>query len=233
MFGTSPEPLRIEGFDIALRGHRTLVVGPPESWLQRLAVLESEALYKGHSILVIQETHRGTGREWPQLMRRRWDAVFRVRESFDAQMVATYVQAAGKPVRVAWVFPNQPAECPRALWSRWTNNDVTFLGCTEMGAIGAVEWECILFPFKAEQAMIDRVLSSRGSGTAHMAAKIRDHLQEIANSGAALAWTNIDEKDSKGVLYWYDPSEGQTEETWTRKEVAAILESIAKWAHED
>lgn len=233
MFSTQ-EPIRLEGFDIALRGYRTLLVGPPDCWLQRLSVLESEALYKGHNVLVIQETHKGTGREWPALMRRRWDVVFRVRESFDAQMVATYVQNAPKPVRIAWVLPQGPTEIPRALWSRWANQDVTFLGCTEVGAIGAVEWQAILFPLKADHQLIDRVLATRGSGTAFMASKIRDHLTEIANSGAALAWTNINEKDSKGVLYWYDPSEGHTggEENWTRGEVAGVLESIAKWAHE-
>lgn len=231
---SSQEPLRLEGFDVPLRGHRTLVVGPPESWLQRIAVLESEALYKGHTVLVIQEHHKGNGREYPALARRRWDVIFRVRESFDAQMLATYVQNAAKPVRVCWVLPNVSAEIPRALWSRWANQDVTLLGCTEIGAIGGVEWECILFPLRAEQQLVDRVLATRGSGTAGMAARIRDHLAEIANSGAALAWTNIEEKDSKGILCWYDPKEGHgaAEETWTRKEVAAVLESIAKWAHE-
>ncbi len=233
------EPLRLEGFDVPLRGRRILLVGSPESWLQRLAVLESEALYKGHNVLVIQETHKGTGREWPSLMRKRWDVIFRVRESFDAQMLATYCQNASKPTRICWVFPQQHngqitagGDIPRALWSRWANQDITLLGCSETGAIGGVEWECILFPLKAEQQLVDRVLVSRGGGSAGMASKIRDHLAEIASSGAALAWTNIEEKSTAGSLYWYDPSEGSAaaEERWSRREVAGVLASIAKWA---
>ena len=230
---SAAEPLRLEGFDVPLRGHRTLLVGGQECWLQRLMVLESEALYKGRSVLVIQETQRGSGREWPSLMRRRWDAVFRLRESFDAQMLATYVQNAGKPVRICWVFPqNGGGEIPRALWSRWAKQDITLLGCTETGVIGGVEWECILFPLRAEQQLVDRVLATRGSGSSGI--RVRDHLAEIASSGAALAWTNIDEKSIGGALYWYDPSEGNAtaEESWTKREVAGILESIAKWASE-
>jgi hypothetical protein len=235
MFGfnkqAQDETLRLEQFDTNIRGHRTLIVGPPESWLAKLAVLESEALYKGKTVLVIQETQKGTGREWPSLMRRRWDVIFRVKESFDAQMLATYVQNSGKPCRVVWVFPGQGmCELPRALWQRWTNTDVTLLGCTESGVIGGVEWETILFPLRCEQAVAERILSSRGSGISQMVTNIKDHLADIAFSGAALAWTNISEPDTKGNLYWYDPSEGVgVGETYTKAEAVAVLDSLKKW----
>lgn len=235
MFGfgkkSEEEPLRLEQFDTPIRGHRTLVVGSPDTWLSRLAVLESEALYKGKTVLVIQELQRGSGREWPELMRRRWDAVFRVRESFDAQMLATYVQNAAKPVRILWLFPSQGmCELPRALWQRWAKSDITLLGCTESGVIGGVEWETILFPLRCEQSVAERILSSRGTGISYLVTNIKDHLADIAFSGAALAWTNINEPDTKGSLYWYDPSEGVgVGETYTKQEAVAVLQSLTKW----
>jgi hypothetical protein len=236
-FGSKTQPqdetLRLEQFDTNIRGHRTLVVGPPESWLARLAVLESEALYKGKTVLVIQETQKGTGREWPSLMRRRWDVVFRVKESFDAQMLATYVQNAGKPCRVVWVFPHGNhgmCELPRALWQRWANTDVTLLGCTESGVIGGVEWQTILFPLRCEAEVAERILASRGTGISQLVTNIKEHLADIAFSGAAVAWTNINEPDTKGSLYWYDPSEGVgVGETYTKQEAVAVLDSLKKW----
>ncbi len=228
----SSDTVRLEGLDVELRGHRTLVVGEPDTWLARFNALESEALYKGRNILVIHESVKGSGREYPLLYRRRWDAVFRIRESFDAQMMLTYVQNAAKPVRILWVFsPNSNLDIPRTMWQRWIKNDITLLGGTETGAIGGVEWETILFPLKCEVTRAERILNARASGISSMLVKLRDHVSEMAASGAALAWTNIEEKESKGGLYWYDPSEGTkgAEESFSKKEASELLQSLSLW----
>jgi hypothetical protein len=232
MFSGKDDTVRLEGLDVELRGHRVLVVGEPDTWLTRFNALESEALYKGRNILVIHESVKGSGREYPLLYRRRWDAVFRIRESFDAQMMLTYVQNAAKPIRILWVFsPNATLDIPRAMWQRWVKNDITLIGATETGAIGGVEWEAILFPLQCEFSRVERILNARASGISIMLSKLRDHISEIAASGAALAWTNIEEKDSKGGLYWYDPSEGSkgTEDSFTKKEASELLQSLSLW----
>jgi hypothetical protein len=226
------EPLRLEGFDTSIRGRRTLIIGPHDLWTSRLSLLESEALYKGKTVLVIQETTKGTGKEYPALSRRRWDAIFRVRENFDAQMVATYVQNAGKPARVVWVFPpieKGYPEIPRVLWQRWVKSDISLIGCSEEGVIGGVEWESILFPHNCDMKMIERVLNMRGTGISHLLLKIKNHLSDIASNGAAISWTNIEESDSRGSLYWYDPGEGKQIDNYTKEEAAEVLESIKKW----
>jgi hypothetical protein len=93
-----------------------------------------------------------------------------------------------------------------------------------------VEWQTILFPLRCEQEVAERILSSRGSGISQMVTNIKDHLADIAFSGAALAWTNISEPDTKGNLYWYDPSEGVgIGETYTKQEAVAVLDSLKKW----
>jgi len=224
--------LRLEGFDAPLRGHRFVVVGECDAWLARLAQLESESLYKGRNVLIIQESVRG-GRVPAALLRRRWDCIFRIRESFEAQMLATYVANAPKPVRIVWFSLGQ-MDIPRALWQRWQKCDVTLIGVAgPSDSLGSCEWQAILFPLRCPQETIERILGARGTGIAPMAVKIREHLGEIAEKGAGLVWTNINEAEPKGSLYWYDPSEGPSRtDGLTRSEASAMLEDVAKWISE-
>ena len=107
-------------------------------WISRIESLESESLYKGRSILVIHEPPRpsGSGSAPLALLRKRWDCVFRIRESFEAQMVATYVANAPKPVRILWFSMTTSQEIPRALWQKWSppgSPDITLIGCSQSG----------------------------------------------------------------------------------------------------
>lgn len=221
MFGQQEEPIRLEAFDTNIRGKRTLVVGNSELSIQRIFILESESLYKGKSILVYN-----TSQPPPQILKHKWDIVFKIKDSFDLQMLVTYVQNAPKPVRVLWYAPT---EIPRQVWQRWQKADISLIGFTQEGGLAGCEWESILFPLKCEQGVIERVLGARGSGIANMARKLRDHLSEIASSGASLAWTNIEESDSRGGLYWFDPLEGVREDTFTKKEAVDVLMNLSKW----
>ena len=112
--------IRLEGFDGGIRGHRCLVIGKETDWLARINTLESESLYKGRSILVIHEPMRGVSAAvGSALFRKRWDCIFRVRDAFEAQMLATYVANAPKPVRILWISAMGTQEIPRALTSKW------------------------------------------------------------------------------------------------------------------
>jgi hypothetical protein len=219
--------IRLEGFDTQIRGHRVLVIGGVEQWIARMALLESEALYKGKSILVIQDK----GEINPLLLRRKWDSIYRLKDSFDAQMIATYVANCPKPARILWIY-GQGQEIPRVIWSKWAKGDITLVGgqSIRVGAIGGVEWEAIYFPYEAEQEVLEKVLHSRATGAGNELTKIKQHMADITSSGAALVWTNIEEKGIGGKLYWYDPQEGLSgEEAYTNKEASEILKSISKW----
>ena len=225
------DTLRMEGFDAALRGRRFLVIGDERAWLRRFNLIESQSLYKGRNILVIQEAvgKPSTVSLLSSVGRRRWDIIFRVRESFEAQMIATYVQNAPKPVRILWLCANSMCEIPRSLWQRWVKSDVTLIGgLLPDGVSIACEWEAILFPHRCPQETIEKVLSSRGSGISGMASQFKEHSDEIASSGAALAWSNID-IGQKGEIYWYDPMEGHIDDAYTKKEASVILDNISKW----
>lgn len=219
--------IRLEGFDGGIRGHRCLVIGKESDWLARIHTLESESLYKGRSVLVIHEPMRGvTAGIASSLFRKRWDCVFRIRDAFEAQMLATYVANAPKPIRILWVAAMGTQEIPRALTSKWERGDVTLLGASQGGEMLGCEWETIFFPLHATSVLVEKVLSMRGTGVRQIAQDISAHLNEIASHGAALVWSNIDETDSRGSLYWYDPSEGQKTERLSNEEAAKMLEEV-------
>ena len=230
--------LRLEGFDGGIRGHRSLIIGKESDWLAKINMLESESLYKGRSILVIQEPARAPGAGGlvgQALLRKRWDCIFRVRETFEAQMLATYVANAPKPVRIVWVSAggsgSGATEIPRALWQKWERSDITLLGASKTGEMMGCEWEVIFFPLQNTPQFTEKVLSMRGSGTRTLAANVSGHLTEIADNGAALVWSNIEETDSRGSLYWYDPSEGAASQKdgLTRVEAVSMLEELVGW----
>lgn len=217
------DQIRLEGFDGTIAGKRVCIFGSPSEWLGRLALLESEALYKGRTILVCSQLARGSHPP-SGLMRRRWDAVFSPKENFDYQMLLTYVANAPKPVRVCWYSTGGSGEIPRAIWSRWSSpgSQVTLLGCNEginSGELWGVEWDVILFPLAATSGFVEKVLGRRGTGYRSQVAGIAEHLDDIRSNGAALCWA--------GGLLWYDPSEGQEAlPKLGSREAAQMLEEV-------
>jgi hypothetical protein len=218
------EAYRLEGFDAVLRGRRLFILGV-DAGLRRFAALESESLYRGKNVLVIGDAAPVPLAVW----RRKWDVIFRMKDNFDAQMIATYVANAAKPVRVCWLG----GEIPRGIWSRWVKQDVTLIGCSETGGVGGTEWEAIFFGHGCEMGIVERVLGQRGVGSS--LAQVREHMSELAASGAALVWSNIDETGgfsaTRGSLYWYDPeSVAEIGTGLSRTEIAQMLDAVKKWA---
>ena len=219
------EPFHLEGFDTALRGRRILLIGV-EGALRRFTALEAESLYRGKNVLIIGErTEPVPLAVW----RRRWDVVFRIRDAFDAQMIATYVANSAKPVRVFWLSGAGNQEVPRGLWSRWTKQDTSLVGCCDPGSGSLVcEWAAIFFSHGCEQSVVERILVQRGVGAG--LAQVRTHLAELASSGAALVWSNIDETDVRGSMYWHDPeSLAAMSGSVNRAEVGQMLDVIGAW----
>jgi hypothetical protein len=221
------DALRVEGFDGQLRGQKFLVVGDEMAWLRRFGIIESESLYKGRNVLVIQESRPGFSLiSSIGILRKRWDMIFRIKEPFEAQMLATYVANCPKPVRILWIANG--CEIPRVLWQRWVKQDITLIGGSDQENIAITcEWDAILFPYRCPQATVEKFLSGRGTGLAALASRMKEHSDEIAESGAALAWSNTG--GGQGAIYWYDPTEGKVEEGYTKKEAGSVLEGISKW----
>jgi hypothetical protein len=218
------EQMELEAFDESLRGRKTLIVGSFDLALSRFSKIESTSLFKGKSILVIADTASVPHTPNPLLFRKRWDAIFRVKEAFDAQMLVTYISHAIKPVRVFWTG----GDIPKGISAKW-NGDITLIGFSDTGVTGC-EWDVILFPISYPYESMERCLVSRHLHIPTMLQRIKQHLSEIAESKAGIAWSCIDHPGTPGSLYWYDPSEGkQTMQPFTKAEASALLGSIAKW----
>lgn len=237
------EPVRLEAFDTSSIGRRVAILGTPLAWINAFMEVESEQLYRGRSILVIQDVG-GRGAVPTLLFRKKWDFIVRVRENFEAQMLATYVANAPKPVRIMWICigggggggggTGVVGDIPRALWSRWSGRgDITLFGCHEVSLIGGCEWESILFPHACPQERIERVLAGRGGGAGNLVARIREGISEITASGAALVWSNIEETDTRGGLYWYDPKSLTAGLEWSKEDIQDTLRTIADWMGRD
>jgi hypothetical protein len=155
-------------------------------------------------------------------------------------MLATYVANAPKPVRVLWISAAQQGgpgpgqgqgqggqEIPRSLWQRWSaGGDVTLIGGSS-GDLFGCEWETIFFPLQNTPQFTDRILSQRGTGIRTLVQLVAAHFGDIAESGAALVWSNIDEKDVRGCLYWYDPKGTVgVADTISKAEAVSMLEDV-------
>lgn len=230
------DALRLEAFERSIRGRKVCCFGEPKDWLLRLSVLEAESLYKGRTILVLGGQTRGWSGSMPPsvLMRRRWDAVFAPKENFDYQMLLTYITNAPKPCRVSWWQPEaSPHEIPRAIWSKF-GSETTLLGFNSgvtRGELWGVEWDAVFFPLLVREEFVGRVLSARGSGIRAIAAGLTSSMDEIRANGAALVWSNIEERDSRGSLHWYDPEEGKEhlKSGVNKEEALDMIEELKSW----
>jgi len=211
--------IRLEGFESlgSIRKRKVLVIGKPDDCLRFVGILESESLYRGRTILIGK---KGSSLSI-SLLRRKWDATFFPKENFDYQMIMTYVENAPKPVRIIWT----EGDIPRVLINKWTNKDITLISTTE----AACEWDAIFFPLHYRADSVEKILSKRGSGIRQLVAGVAASLGEIYEKEAALVWSNIDETDSHGSLYWYDPTEGLTNSSISKEEAKGILEELAGW----
>lgn len=227
--------VHLEAFEGNLKGRKVCVFGGTKEWLARLALLESEVLYKGRTVLVIQAPSRGASIP-PQLFRRPWNAVYWVKENFDYQMILTYVANAPKPVRVCWWIADGFGEIPRSVWGKWAAGGagevslLAFNSSLTRGDLWGVEWDCITFPLSVKEEFVSRVLANRGSGARAASVSVSSHLDEIRANGAALVWSNIG-TSTGGYLYWYDPEEAETavRTTLQSEEAVAMLEEIREF----
>jgi len=143
-------------------------------------------------------------------------------------MLATYIANAPKPIRILW-YSVGGQEIPRGLWQKWSSGDITLIGCSEKGELLGCEWEVIFFPLQNTPQFTEKVLGMRGTGMRTLATNVSSHLSEITANGAALVWSNIEETDNRGCLYWYDPSDVTTGPSLTRSEAVSMIDELKTW----
>jgi len=153
-----------------------------------------------------------------------WDAFFHVRDVQDMKLAITMIQHTARPTRVVWAG----AEPPQSVMSLVSKMDgVTLIGLGERAPIHP-EWQAIFWSSDIGQEDVEPVVQGR-MGAAGLTG-LRSVLKELRGSQVGLVWSSIDEKDKKGGLYWYDPSEGAEQgSSLDLAEAAAVLAEVAAY----
>lgn len=210
--------IRVEGFSAQLRGKRMWVVGEDALLSNRLHVLESELLGRGRKVLIVADN-----RVLPRwATKTAWDALFRLKDANDLRLAMTYIQYAAKPVRLVWLG-EEPSQ---QLLQKWAKEDIAVLGIGHH--VPRHEWDAIFFSGGMEARNIEEGLILRMGSAKLSQFSLRTVLPELRVAKAGLVWSNIDEDDKSGYLYWYDLAEGQTaDEPFHPAETAAFLRDLA------
>lgn len=216
--GSSQETIRVEGFSTNLRGRRIYIVGDENLLSNRIGALETELIGRGRKVLICAD-----GRAEPKWAQKHtWDAIFRLRDITDLRLAMTYLSYAAKPVRLVWLGE----EPTHVMTPKWAKEDVTLISVGH--SFPRQEWDAIFFgPTMVAKHIEDALLTRMGSAKLAQFA-LRTVLPELQVAKAALVWSNVDEADKSGSLYWYDIAEGSSkEEPLDYKEAADFLRDLA------
>ena len=216
-----PDTMRLEGFSENLKGRMLYIVGATVEQQKyilatRMATLETETAHRGRKVLVWQ--HTSAPPKW--FLLKGGDALFHVRDANDLRLTLTYIQHAGRPVRITW-GGTEPAANVLSMLGK-----IDGLSLIGFGAVApaASDWNAIFWHTAATIETVEPGVTARmGSG-----GSLRSVLKELHGSEVALVWSNIGESDKRGSLYWYDPSEGATSGAiLDRHESAELLRAVA------
>jgi hypothetical protein len=204
---------RLKGCKIYCTGSQTLLPGLLQS---RVSVLDSEVAQRGRRVLVMYD---GSSVTW--LQRMKWDAVFILKDSSDIRLALTYITNCSKPVRVVWF--GEPSAQVKVHLSKCEG--LTLIGLGLSAPVG--EWDAVFWSHDVSTHVIESTLNSNMGPVTTGKYNLDSVLKEIRGSELGLVWSSIGESDKKGSLYWFDPSEGAGGSTYSIKESAELLRSIA------
>jgi hypothetical protein len=195
----SSETVRLEGFNASLKGQRIWIVGQAHTVgslvLNRLSQVEEDFLGRGRKILCIQNP-RDIAMRWSQKIP--WDAVFRIRETQDMRLAATYIQNSIKPLRVIWIGD----EPPLTFLSVCSSPDICLLGASTQNP--RMSWSAIFWDSSCLQATVEEGLTPRMGSAFVSSLKLASVLHELKVSSVGFVWSSINETDKRGCVYWCD-----------------------------
>lgn len=201
------ETLHLEGFSESIRGRRVMCVA--SNPMKAEAFLKGNRETRGRRVLV----HQGaTIPRW--LQRLGWDATFCLRDTQDLKLALTFIQHMTKPGQVVWT-------------GEMASNVLALLAKVDVGVIcvadkaPSTDWDAVFWtPGAAMEDVEPFVMSRLGSQP-----RLKSILAELRSSDVGLVWSAIRE-EKRGVLYWYDPAEGEVA-PMDPEETAEILRNLA------
>ncbi len=140
------------------------------------------------------------------IQKMKWDAVFRVRDTHDLRIAASYIQNATKPSRIVWVGDEPPA----AFLTVLNDPEMTFI-CCSTGNPKLMVWTAIYWDISViEQKTIEEALLHRLGLSGMTSLNLPALLKELKAFELSLVWSSIGESNKAGGVYWVDTNESKS-----------------------
>ena len=215
------EVIHLEGFESSIRGKKVWVIGDESLALRRLNLSVSENLGRGRTVCVL-DSHRTLPKSFQKFA---WDALFKLKDQQDLRLALTYITNATKPIHVVWVGEEMSAQVLQKL----LDPAITVLALGSRTHVPIQPWNAIFFPSDMNSQQVEEMLISRVGPSGLKTMNLRSILPELRTAKASLVWSNIDETERSGSLYWFDTMDGQPpEELWNPMETAGFLHDLAE-----
>jgi len=215
------EVIHLEGFESSIRGKKVWVIGDESLALRRLNLSVSENLGRGRTVCVL-DSHRALPKSFQKFS---WDALFKLKDQQDLRLALTYITNATKPIHVVWVGEEISAQVLQKL----LDPSITLIALGSRTHIPVQPWNAIFFPSDMNSQQVEEMLVSRVGPSGLKTKNLRSILPELRTAKASLVWSNIDETERSGSLYWFDTMDGQPpEELWNPMETAGFLHDLAE-----
>lgn len=215
------EVIHLEGFESSIRGKKVWVIGDESLALRRLNLSVSENLGRGRTVCVL-DSHRTLPKSFQKFA---WDALFKLKDQQDLRLALTYITNATKPIHVVWVGEEMSAQVLQKL----LDPAITVIALGSRTHVPIQPWNAIFFPSDMNSQQVEEMLISRVGPSGLKTMNLRSILPELRTAKASLVWSNIDETERSGSLYWFDTMDGQPpEELWNPMETAGFLHDLAE-----
>jgi len=215
------EVIHLEGFESSIRGKKVWVIGDESLALRRLNLSVSENLGRGRTVCVL-DSHRALPKSFQKFS---WDALFKLKDQQDLRLALTYITNATKPIHVVWVGE----EVSTQVLQKLLDPSITLIALGSRTHIPVQPWNAIFFPSDMNSQQVEEMLISRVGPSGLKTMNLRSILPELRTAKASLVWSNIDETERSGSLYWFDTMDGQPpEELWNPMETAGFLHDLAE-----
>jgi len=214
------EVIHLEGFESSIRGKKVWVIGDESLALRRLNLSVSENLGRGRTVCIL-DSHRTLPKSFQKFA---WDAIFKLKDQQDLRLALTYIANATKPIHVVWVGEEMSAQVLQKL----LDPAMTVIALGSRTHVPVQPWNAIFFPSDMNSQQVEEMLISRVGPSGLKTMNLRSILPELRTAKASLVWSNIDETERSGSLYWFDTMDGQPpEELWNPIETAVFLRDLA------
>lgn len=215
------EVIHLEGFESSIRGKKVWVIGDESLALRRLNLSVSENLGRGRTVCIL-DSHRTLPKSFQKFA---WDALFKLKDQQDLRLALTYITNAMKPIHVVWVGEEISAQVLQKL----LDPAITVIALGSRTHVPIQPWNAIFFPSDMNSQQVEEMLISRVGPSGLKTMNLRSILPELRTAKASLVWSNIDETERSGSLYWFDTMDGQPpEELWNPMETAGFLHDLAE-----